>query len=292
MSASTPPVNPVQRLQVLETVKTAYSGVFASLGPLFRAALLPFVLSLLINLMESTLPTEAFGPRFLLAVCGMFPYVIFAVAWHRFVLLGPAKADPKTLPPLGARHLRFAVALFALVAIMFGVVLALGLLMAHLMALFGGVPVGVGEQLGPASAPILLLALAFAMVILYVFLRLSFVLPAISVDEAYKFKDSWRNTRGQGWSLVGAVLLASLPLLLVGMILTLFFGMGVAQSEGPGFTVLSLFFLVSAALSYISSALTVSILSMAFRTCTGWYPGEDAGPPVPSQPEPGGDATY
>jgi hypothetical protein len=136
--------------------------------------------------------------------------------------------------------------------------------------------------------------------------RLSFVFPAAAVDENFGLRDSWRTTAGNAWRLIGAYLLAVLPMLAIAFVLMLVGGtllgvggmMGGAGGGngggGPMGIGAVLFLALAAAVNYIFAAVFVSLLSLAFRTCTGWVPDLPGGPPAPppSPWERGDDAGF
>jgi len=122
-------------------------------------------------------------------------------------------------------------------------------------------------------------------------MRLSFVFPAVAVDEAYRLKHSWTHTKGQGLRLLGALFLTAIPVLALAWVVSALFGvlpfaepeaqMGAVIAENSVAIFVSQ--VVVVALNYVLMALVVSIISIAFRSCTGWVPAL-GGPPNLSPP--------
>ena len=151
-----------------------------------------------------------------------------------------------------------------------------------------------GGGVEPAAAEFpaafaMLLALVAA---LYVMMRLSFVFPAVAVDETYTLGHAWNHTRGQGLRLVSAMMLAVAPLMIGGWLLIGLVVGVVSGAAGPG-TVTPLggvlAYLLGSALGYLGLALSLTIISSAFRICTGWIP---AAPPAVPASRPPRDADF
>lgn len=275
----TPPPAAIRALPIGETARLAYATVFGQIGLVFKAAVFPFVLSmLLVGLATSVPPTGFLSGLFL--ILSFVPYTLFGVAWHRVSLLGPAAAAPQVIPAWRRRHFRFLV--YAV-----GVMLILYVLSIPVFALT--VTAAAGALIGALGA----LAL-FALM-----LRLSFVFPAIAVDEQYGLNHSWAHTKGQTLRLLAVMALVALPMMVLFALVVSAFGdylfadLG-AFAEGdqpPSQEEIETFMsdnavpiifsqMLVAAINYLLMALTVSAISIAFRFCTGWVPGA----PVPGGP--------
>ena len=293
MTHTPPPTRPITNLPIWDTVAAAYRSVLQdNLQHLPRAIVGPLALSLVIGLIDIGL---APGPGAetsnmlltgLLSLLGMAPYVIFAVAWHRLMLLGPQVAAPVAMPGWERRHWAFLAYSLLVSIVFFGLLLIAGLISGGLTA-----PVDGPLPAQPPPEGSLWKALAAFVLVLaaiMVLMRLSFVFPAIAVDERYGLGDAWRHTQGQGLRLLGAVVLASLPFVLVLMMLSGLVVGSLPQTDGgptggqagggsPGFLLL---LLISVVVGYVWTAIGVSLLSVAFRTCSGWIPDTTGGPPA------------
>ncbi len=286
--SAAPPPQPVRELPIAETISSAYKSVFENFAVWLRIMLAPAILSVPIAYFGQMLVAEeqarltemglegpelttafmsaAWAELLLANLVSFVPYVLFAVAWHRFLLLGEKPASPLSVLFPVARHIRFYFYTLLLVLVI-GVAAALvGIVGALIAALLSG-----AAGANALQAPLFLLLFV---VTLYVTARLQFTFPALAVDEKYGFGDSWRNTRGQGWRFLLALSCCFLPPLFFSLFMTLLLG-GV---EGVSI----LFFInsfVLAAVGLLTTAIVISAISAAFRTCTGWIP-----PPAPQPP--------
>ncbi len=278
MSEATPPPTAIRKLPVVAVVSEAYGRVFGNLHLLVRAALFPFGLSLaLIALSFAVPPSPLLGGLF--AVLGFLPYTIFGVAWHRLTLLGPQAGAPPLVPGWGRRHWRFLGYLILVMLIGYGVT-------ALVFSIFFTVVRPQGDLVPASWGLLLMLGIS---VLAYVMMRLSFVFPAVAVDENYRLRHAWTHTKGQGLRLLGAAIVAAVPMVAVIWAVSallgalLFVEAAPGQDALPGEADMAAFLdanlgaivltqAVTAAINYVLMALMVSVISIAFRTCTGWVP--------------------
>ena len=266
-----PPPAPLSDLPIGASVSAAYRSVFGRFGYLMRAALVPFLLSLVIMVLSRA----AGESPVLIQVLGLLtlgPYTIFAVAWHRAVLLDAA---PPLIPVWEKRHWRFLGYLLIITAVSYGASFLYQPVVASLLL----TPEGL--ETSTLETPAVLFALVSLVLVMYLFLRISFVFPAVAVDEHYGLALAWRHSKGQGLRLFGAMfttmILAYLGVMIVLQIaLTPFIG-ALQKSEDTAFLLMAVESL-NLALNYILIALSLSLISIAFRTCTGWIP-DMPGPP-------------
>ena len=152
-----PEMDPTRtELPLRETVAGAYRSVFVeNRGHLPRALCVPFLLSLALSLWA--LHVTEFGmvrsSGLSAVVIGLLwravfsiPFVIFAVSWHRLILLGPKEGRPTLWPALGTRHMSFFgyVIVAALIFFLFGELLST----LVIIALLSNLPPGFDFQLG------------------------------------------------------------------------------------------------------------------------------------------------
>lgn len=273
-----PPPAATQNLPIVDTVLAVYRTVFGNIRALLTAAMVPFLLSLALTAAEHAAAgsTTLF---ILLLVLAYGPLTLFGVTWHRFVLFGSAAAPIFWLSAWRPRHWRF-----------FGYALALGLVALGIEFLIG---LAAFEAMNGAagsrySLPYTLASLGSLLLIVYLTLRLSFVFPAVAVDESYGPGDSWRHTRGQTGRMFVAFLLIVLVLgFFVSIALTVMSNIFPATEEGraieisAGFITIVKYLLVL--VEYLGIALSVTFASTAFQTCTGWIP-DSSGPPARQAP--------
>ncbi len=276
MSQTTPPSLAVRKLPVGATFAEAYSLVFARLGLLVKAAAIPYLMSTVLTVL-AFMAQSNWALAMLVAILGFVPYTIFGVSWHRLTLLGPSAGAPSVAPDWSRRHWRFLGYALAVTLIGYGLMLVVmlsGMLLASAIGFLAGFIIFGGLA-----------------VFLYVVMRLSFVFPAVAVDEAYRLAHAWTHTRGQGFRLIGLMILTTVPMIVAYWVLGGILGFvflgdltmaagteGVspeavmqdflAENAAP-FIVFQLFM---AAVGYLLTALLVSAISIAFRSCTGWVP--------------------
>lgn len=257
-----PPPQAMQPVPIAGTVRAAYSSVFGQLNLLARAAFLPFLLSLVLII--------GGNPIFnmLVALLRLVPYTIFAIAWHRLVLLGPERANPTFFPGWSRRHWRFLGNALMILAITTAVITAASIATVMFMQGDGAAPDEAALLRTVATAAALGLPL-----VIYITLRLAFVFPAVSVDEGYRLRDAWRHTKSQGLRLMLVMFLTLAPFLLLEFLLF--------NALATGLIGNTVGYILGNLVGYISLALSLSVISSAFRACTGWIPAEPApGPPT------------
>ncbi len=275
MSQTTPPPAALRKLAVLQTLSEAYGRVLTNLPLLARAALVPFLLSLAL-VAASFAAAESLPLSTLIVVLGFVPYTIFGVAWHRVTLLGPTAGAPPLVPAWRQRHWRFLGYLAAVTLIGYGVTV-----MVFSIAFTVVQP---GAEIMPRALSAVLVT--GALILAYVMMRLSFVFPAVAVDEAYRLRHSWTHTKGQGLRLLGAVVLTGIPMLVLLWTVSALFGAllftapAAPEAQMEAFVAensIAIFVsqMVMVALNYVLMALVVSVVSIAFRSCTGWVPALD-----------------
>ncbi len=278
MSDTTPPREALRKLPVVATAKEAYIRVFDNPRLLARASLAPFCLSLALIVLSFTIPVvSALG--YLIGILNLLPYTFFGVAWHRLTLLGPVAGAPPLMPAWAPRHWRFLGYLLATMLIGSGataVVFSLGFM-------------AIQPDLDALPAATGLMLLAGFVIVAYVMIRLSFVFPAVSVDEGYRLRHAWTHTKGQGLRLLGATVIAAVPMVALvwgvnEILAALLFAEAAPGQDGlppvarmeafvdANLGALLLIRTVTAAIDYVLMALVISVISIAFRTCTGWVP--------------------
>jgi hypothetical protein len=107
---------------------------------------------------------------------------------------------------------------------------------------------------------------------------------------------AWSHTRGQGFRLIGLMIVTALPIFLASWLLNLILGSLIFEGMHPlalignvqdpaalenfvleNFTPFIILHGISNLLSYLLTAVMVSAISIAFRTCTGWVPAGGGG---------------
>ncbi len=188
----------ISKLPVWSTIVRAYGLVFANLGAFAALAALPVALSYLVLLAGDGLAAK-FELHTLVRLLLEQPlrwlfWIAFAVAWHRYVLLGRPQ-DRRWLGfRFGRRELNFFLYAF-LLALPFVIafvplfVVPPLLQKSHWTTQFG-VMSGVG-----------LVMLAIFACGFFLSVRFSFILPSVSVDRESGLDTAWAETRGAGWRI-------------------------------------------------------------------------------------------
>jgi len=179
----------------------------------------------------------------------LIAYVLFAVAWHRYALLGP-RETPTAVPSVQGRHVRFLLTTY-------GVSLLLGLM--AFAALFALGALRVSSQIVP-----ILLGFALALV----FVRWQLVFPAIAVDAPLGLSGSWNASRGQTLRLFWLFLIVVLPPVAIRWFIDSLFAEPVGQFILTGTLTVpaALGLAISAIVGYVMLALLVAAVSGAYRS--------------------------
>jgi hypothetical protein len=315
MSEATPPLaSAIRKLRLGATFAESYGLVFSHLDLWLKAAAVPYLISMVLvvlSLMAQPNPGFDLLTTFLLFV----PYTLFGVAWHRLTLLGPHVSPPRVAATWKRHHWRFLGYALAVTAIGGGLwIVGLWIVGVALLSLFLAIPLG--ESAMYARDPYLIIYMVFAsefpqLIIIivvaaaigalgfvYLLVRFSFVFPAVAVGEAYGLGHAWIHTRGQGFRLVGLMILTALPIMLVSWLLNmilrffLFEDMNMLAMMGDllegttmqdfiaeNFVPLIILHGITNVFNYLLTAVMVSAISIAFRTCTGWGPAAGGAAP-------------
>ncbi len=270
MISKEPPRQAVAPLPVAATIAELYASLFRHFGKLMLYLSVPTALSVLVLLMASVSlqPLSAYVFWYLfLAV----PTMMLGVPLLRLLLLG--RHNPAFIL-ISQRRGRFLAYNFLLSLITLPLVFLQHWLLAN-EAGAGGDP-GAGGDLGTAEnppggrggLPDDVIYWAAYLPLFYVQLRLSFVLPAIAVDEDYGFADSWRHTQGQAGKLF---LIAVLAVLLPWVI----WFYSPSFSQDPGWQLIAFVFYHLSI--FLHQGALFALLAIAFRTMTGWVPPPNTG---------------
>lgn len=249
------------RLPIWATVADVYRFVFANLGGLIRAALLPFLLATAIKAVGVFLDgvggavandfdllgeVEAWFLS-LLTIIALTPFV---AKWHRMTLFG-AQREPANIEfRLGRREWRFA-GYYFFTLLVFSVFAEASLYLL-LQALSG--------------APLLILfamGLAFVHIIFYVFVRIAFVFPACAAGWKTSLRIAWDQTRDNGVRLTIAMLSIELPVYGLDWFLASIFDPQNSMIANIAYSTLD-------TLTWVMlTALAASLLSIAYLTLVG-----------------------
>lgn len=235
------------KLDVLSTIREAYGGAWNHFGEMVRLIWLPGLLYLVFSTASSFVNVEEqFFAALVLELASLFLWPVIAVAWHRFILLGDA--------PAGAFRFSFGrrEALFLLVSVFLFLMLVPGSALA----------MAASQQAQTLTGSLLsFFGLLLLLTSIYFFVRLSLLLPAVSIGDPVDPRLILERTRGNFWRLVAVFISVVLPVvLLAALIGTLLTASPILQVAAVAmFALVSVFFAV----------VNVAVLSVAYRELLG-----------------------
>ena len=243
------------RLRVYETVGEAFRLTFRNFRTMLGLALAPLVLAVLLPaVMRLDLQTDASAVQLVIhAIARLFLLSVFAVAWHRYLLLGKRDtAVPIQFWP-GTRDVKY-----------FGR-LVLFLLPQEIILI-------------AMQAHDLMLVLVLLLITLFIAAPFALAFPATAVDDYQGLLAARRKLRGATLQLVGAILLSFVAITVLLFLLGGVLGSLVLATFGPG-AMVSFF----NALTFLTVGIPVAVVSVAYRKLnTPVSPLGAAGTPPPA----------
>ena len=236
---------------------------------------IPWILSIALGLLGTMLDDRS--PAVLLAgkALDMLPTTMFMVAWMRGVLLGPQATGQ--LPGLSwsPRETAFLVHLLKVAGITFA------LLGAFVLAVGTLDPISMRRPpLDPDLARRQALALPFAtsfIISALLALRVSFGLAASAVDVPFAPRQSWVYSRGNGWPIVGVLLLIFFSTSTT-TIVTLELAFDFADVFGATLAAKIVAMTAAVFVSYVGTGIAATAQAIIFRKLTGWRDGMSTRP--------------
>lgn len=193
--------------------------------------------------------TRLFFGSLVYAFFSMWVYALFAVAWHRRILIGPESVTIGTAMRFGRRQWNLFRRLFSILIILFFVTLFLSFLLGNLVALrplLGALPIIAG----------------------LVYARLALTLPAAATDTRMSFGEAIRLSKGNSWRLLFAVVLLPLAVWLIGGLSVLLVLAPLAELIGSSMTAQLLVSLIRHTINFAGLAAGITALSLAYRQLT------------------------
>lgn len=250
-----PPTTPVRpTLPIPGTLAEVYALLWNNRDGFLRVVLIPAAASFLLTVIAYNITEE--GVLLVLLAADLIPTTLFAVGWHRLILLGPQQAFGAPLLRWGNRETAYLGR---------SIVLMLGSLMAM------AVPVSIAMAVAQRSVLGHLLILFLSVTTLFIMVRLALVLPASAVDASYGFAQSWNDTTARGFRLVAIVLLVATPMFLLLQIFNSMVELSGLANAAP-FTML----LLNSVGSYLVLAALLTVFSLAFGRLSNWPNGGPA----------------
>ena len=220
-----------------ETVGEAFRLTFRNFRTMLGLALAPMVLAVLLPAVMR-LDLESMASEELLvihALARLFLLSVFAVAWHRYLLLGTRDTNVPIQFWPGMRDVKY-----------FGR-LILFLLPQEII-------------LVAMQAHDLLLVLVLLLITLFVAAPFALAFPATAVDEYQGLLAARRKLRGATLQLVGAILLSFVAITVILFLLGGVLGSLILATFGPG-AMVSFF----NALTFLTVSIPVAVVSVAYR---------------------------
>ena len=228
------------RLGVYQTVGEAFRLTFRNFRTMLGLALAPMVLAVLLPaVMRLDLQTDAASLQLIIhAIARLFLLSVFAVAWHRYLLLGTRDTSVPIQFWPGARDVKY-----------------FGRLMLFLL------PQEI--LLVAMQAQDLFLVLVLLLVTLFVAAPFALAFPATAVDNYRGLIAARRALRGATLQLVGAILLSFMAITILLFLLGGVLGSLVLATFGPG-AMVSFF----NALTFLTIGIPVAVVTVAYRKLT------------------------
>jgi len=279
------------KLKIFALVADSYRAVFGNLGVMVRILWLPMALMGVVNFrfqdqhfedLNAVLKAQndsaavqaqldvASDPMFI--IYWLVSWVVMVAAFvslHRFVLLGD---NP---PSLGFtvhkrewRYLGYLAAIVVTITLaMIVPIIGLTIFEMTIEAVFGTTGGMVGILIFAAFVTLLVCSVTL-------YIRLGFVLPAIALDHGgglgRRFKHAWALAKGNTFRMFVALIVASLPFLLIFGIWSYQFMQSVAEAMATGTAFpapnMVVVIVVFGGMSWLSYALIITTYSLAYRT--------------------------
>ena len=165
-----------------QIIGETFNGIFEKKNQLLKALLIPF---LLIVMFEQVLPYSALAQnKILLFISAIFLFalnILIAVTTHRILLMNENAVPTWGLYKFTRREIKFFFYSFL-------IFLFVMLIILPIILLFGATIGSSSELMYP------LLIILSAVISIFMFSRLSLVLPSIALDKDLSFSDSWKLT--------------------------------------------------------------------------------------------------
>jgi hypothetical protein len=267
------------RLSFSEVLSESFGFFFANLRQFFDLVTIPWIMSICIRIIGGLVSESPIGAMVEKAA-DVVPTTMFMVAWQRLVLLGPHRID--RLPGLGwsSRESAWLGHLLKVAGMTF-------VLMAFFMITVCPMDprtLQAGAAIDPDVARRYALAgpLAFGFIVsLLLALRVSYGLAATAVDVPFSPRLSWAHSRGNAWSIIGALFVVYFGgafVTAVAALLTHGVMRGLLRADEAAAIVS---WTVAILVAYAVTALTATVQAVIFRRLLAWREG--AGLPAPTE---------
>ena len=263
----------MSRLSFSDVLSESFRFFFGNLPLFFHVVTVPWVMSVAIRVVGSLLvpDDDLIYPALIEKTLDILPTAMFQIAWMRVVLLGPNSLEH--LPGLrwSRRETAYLLHLIQVGGITFALVVALTLTLGTLDpdALRAGTDPEVARRQAMAAP----LAAGF-IVSMVLALRVCWGLAGTAVDVPFSPRLSWAYSRGNGWTIVGAIFLIAFAGAAVTFIVMLLVVAVVRGITGPGLGAASVAWTVAILVSYAGTAVIATAMAVIFRSLLGWQEGK------------------
>jgi hypothetical protein len=260
-----------------EVLSESFEFFFARLRLFFHLVTLPWILSLVLRIAGAALTEESLPIVLIEKALDVLPTVMFMVAWMRVVLLGPGRID--RLPGLAwtPRETAFLVHLLKVAGITFLLIAAFTLTVGTIdPAALGGGPVD--PELARREALAAPLGTGFIVSALLA-LRVSFGLAATAVDVPFTPRHSWAYSRGNAWTIIGALFVIFFASAIATAISALVPFAVLRGLLGTDMAAAVITWTAAILVSYAGTAIAVTAQAIIFRRLTAWREGVPLAPP-------------
>ena len=262
-----------------EVLSEGFGFFFANLRLFFHLVTVPWVMSVGIRLVGASLTSDSLLVVLLEKAVDVLPSVMFMVGWQRAVLLGPNRVGRLPGTAWSGREWAYLMHLIKVAGITFLLIVAFIFTVGSLEpgSLNPSGPVDPDAMRRQAMAAPLAVGLIVSTLLA---LRVSYGLAATAVDVPFSPRLSWAYSRGNAWTVTGALFLCffasalatTMAMLIVFGILRSLFG----AQEGAAVVTWTVAILVS----YAGAAIVASVQAVIFRRLTLWREGA----PLPAPP--------
>ena len=295
------------KLPVWRTVADAYRFMFRSIKPFFAMATMPILFLTAISLVNliryrgfqdqppmtlediQQMPLEdlqQMSLQYLLPmadvpdpwssfemIASYFIWCVFAVSWHRFILLGRRDSADMIQFETGRREIKFFLYTLLFIAPMIVVPGVIFVVVAIMYPTFSDILRAIVE-LGIVFINAVTIAVTVALFIYSaVWIRCLLIFPAIAVGADEGLPAAWKQLRGATWRFSLAMSIAYLPFFIFFpalAILSADYFMSAPVITPFDWKMGVIFIFVQQFLGFLSLALGVTILSFTFRHKSGW----------------------
>lgn len=251
-------------LPVLLTAAEAYRFVLADIGTVAKVSTVPFVIMTSISVAFALYPNlwVLHWSVWIVVVAFYLLWIPFQTKWYRVTLRGPEFEVPLVGLEVGQREVNF---------------LFYEIMLSILVALFAAVPAFLFWQTGTSVIAVVSVP-PFAAASIYIGSRLLLVFPAAALGIDASLNLTWRQSAGNGWRLFLVVVIAAIPWITAEMILEAVLDL----TRSP--TVAAFLTPINNAVAFLSAAVLVSCLSIAYLHLDAAHRGDDGDVPPGAGP--------